>query len=175
MSLVCVVCSQRSLRQADPSIRVVRPIVMCLCVIQVPQKMSRSGSHQGCCATRRKIFHYDLYSMNGGPSSSVGIATGYELDGPGIESLWGEIFRTCPDRTVAQTSYCTMGSGSFPGVKYGRGVLLTTYPLLLPRSWKSRVIPLPTFWATTRPVTGTLYLYSMNNLMAQNRYCHQRA
>jgi hypothetical protein len=23
------------------------------------------------------------------PSSSVGIATGYGLDGPGIESLWG--------------------------------------------------------------------------------------
>jgi hypothetical protein len=35
-----------------------------------------------------------------GPSSSVGIATGYGLDGPGIESRWegGEIFRTCPDR-----------------------------------------------------------------------------
>ena len=25
-------------------------------------------------------------------------ATGYELHGPGIESRWGEIFRTCPDR-----------------------------------------------------------------------------
>jgi len=31
--------------------------------------------------------------------SSVGIATGYGLNGPGIESRWGgEIFRTCPDR-----------------------------------------------------------------------------
>jgi len=27
-------------------------------------------------------------------------------------------------------------------------VLLTTHPLLVPRSWKSRVIPLPTLWAT---------------------------
>ena len=26
------------------------------------------------------------------PGSSVGIATDYGLDGPGIESLWGEIF-----------------------------------------------------------------------------------
>jgi hypothetical protein len=34
----------------------------------------------------------------GGPGSSVGIANGYGLDGPGIESRWGEIFRTCPDR-----------------------------------------------------------------------------
>jgi len=35
-----------------------------------------------------------------GPRSVVGIATGYGLDGPGIESQWGggEIFRTCPDR-----------------------------------------------------------------------------
>jgi len=32
-----------------------------------------------------------------GPGSSVGIATGYGLDSPGIESRWGggEIFRTC--------------------------------------------------------------------------------
>ena len=28
-----------------------------------------------------------------GPGSSVGIATDYSLDGPGIESRWGEIFR----------------------------------------------------------------------------------
>ena len=28
-----------------------------------------------------------------GPGSSVGIATEYGLDGPGIESRWGEIFR----------------------------------------------------------------------------------
>jgi len=28
----------------------------------------------------------------------VGIATAYGLDGPGIESRWGEIFRTSPDR-----------------------------------------------------------------------------
>jgi len=34
--------------------------------------------------------------------------------------------------------------GSFPGVKCGRGVLLTTHPILVPRSWKSRAITLPT-------------------------------
>jgi hypothetical protein len=28
----------------------------------------------------------------------VGIATAYGLDGLGIESRWGEIFRTCPDQ-----------------------------------------------------------------------------
>jgi hypothetical protein len=39
------------------------------------------------------------YRFQGGPGSSVGIATDYGLDGPVIESRWGgEIFRTCPDR-----------------------------------------------------------------------------
>jgi len=41
-----------------------------------------------------------------------------------------------------------MGTGSFQGIKCGRGVLLTTYPLLVPRSWRSRAIPLPNLWAT---------------------------
>jgi len=35
-----------------------------------------------------------------------------------------------------------MGTGSFPGVKCGWGVLVTTHSLLEPRSWKSRAIPL---------------------------------
>jgi len=51
-----------------------------------------------------------------------------------------------------------MGSGFFLEVKYGWGVLVTTHPLLVPWSWKGRAIPLPTLWATTGPVTGTLYL-----------------
>ena len=57
----------------------------------------------------------------------------------------------------AHPASCTMGTGSFPGVKYSRGLLLTTHALLVPWSWKSRAIPLPTLWATTGPVTGTLY------------------
>ena len=52
-----------------------------------------------------------------------------------------------------------MGTGSFTEVNHGRGVLLTTHPLLVPRSWKSRAIPLTNLWATTGPVTGTVYLY----------------
>ena len=35
-------------------------------------------------------------------------------------------------------------------------MLLTTQPLLVPRSWKSRAKPLPTLWATTGSVMGTL-------------------
>jgi hypothetical protein len=33
-----------------------------------------------------------------GRDSSVDIATRYGLDGPRIESQWGETFNTCPDR-----------------------------------------------------------------------------
>ena len=87
-----------------------------------------------------------------GPGSSVGIATGYGPDGPWIESRWGSRF-SAPVQTGpgAHPAYCTMGLGSFPGVKSGRGVTLTPHPLLVPWSWKFRAIPLLTPWAV-RPV-----------------------
>jgi len=53
-----------------------------------------------------------------GHDSSVGIATRYGLDGPGIESWWGARFSQ-PAQTGPRAhppSY-TMGTGSFPGVK----------------------------------------------------------
>jgi hypothetical protein len=70
-----------------------------------------------------------------GPGSSVGIASGYGLDGPGIESQWGAKF-SAPVQTGsgAHPASCTMGTGSFLGVKSGRGVTLTPHPLLVPWS-----------------------------------------
>ena len=47
----------------------------------------------------------------------------------------------------AHPSSCKMGTWSFPGVKCGRSVLLTTHPLLVPWSRKSRDIPLLSPWA----------------------------
>jgi len=44
-----------------------------------------------------------------------------------------------------------MGTGSFPGVKSGRGVTLTPHPLLVPWSRKGRAKPLLPLWAV-RPV-----------------------
>jgi len=41
---------------------------------------------------------------------------------------------------------CTMGTGSFPRVKSGRGVTLTPHPLLVPWSRKSGAIPLLHLW-----------------------------
>jgi hypothetical protein len=69
--------------------------------------------------------------------SAVGIVTRYGLEGPGIESRWGEIFRTYPDRLLGPPSLLYNGYRLFPGGKGGRGVMLTTHPLLVPRLRKS--------------------------------------
>ena len=57
------------------------------------------------------------------------------------------IYRKCLALTVhtgpgAHPAYCTMCTGSFPGVKSDRGVTLTSHPLLVPWSRKSKAIPL---------------------------------
>ena len=52
-----------------------------------------------------------------GHDSSAGIATAYGLDGPGIESRCGEIFRTCPDRPWGPLNLLYNGYRVFPGGK----------------------------------------------------------
>jgi len=61
---------------------------------------------------------FSVCSQFAGPNSVVGIATGYGLGGPGIESRWGARF-SAPVLTYpgAQPASCTMGTGSFPGGK----------------------------------------------------------
>jgi len=62
-----------------------------------------------------------------GPGSSVGIATDYGLEGPGSNPGGDEIFR--PALRPTQTPVQWVGPAwSFPKVKCGRGVLLTTHP-----------------------------------------------
>ena len=58
--------------------------------------------------------------VSSGPGRVVCVATGYGLDGPGIESRWeGEIFFYAPVQTDpgAHPASCTMGTGSFLGGK----------------------------------------------------------
>jgi len=96
-------------------------------------------------ASRYTTFrHYTLC----GPDSVVGTATGYGLDGSGIESRW--------ERDFPHLSRPALGSIQppvqwVPGVKSGRDVTLTPHPLLVPWSRKGRVIPLLHVWAV-RPV-----------------------
>jgi len=108
-----------------------------------------------------------IYICIHGPGSIVGIATGYGLDGPGINPGGGEIFRTCPDRPWGPPSLPYNGYRVFPGVKSGQGVTLTPHPLLVPWSRKGTAIPLLPLWAV-RPVQSssactrvhfTLYIY----------------
>jgi len=85
------------------------------------------------------------HTVFSGPASSVGIATGYGLDGPGIESRWGggcEIFRTCPDRPWGPSSILYKGYRVFPGNKERPGRDADPLPLLVPWSRNSTVIPL---------------------------------
>jgi hypothetical protein len=86
-----------------------------------------------------------------GPGSIVGIATGYGLDNPGIESWWGRDFLHVQTGPGAHPASCTMGTRSFLRVKSGWGVTLTLHPLLVPWSWKGRAILLLPLWAV-RPV-----------------------
>jgi hypothetical protein len=68
------------------------------------------------------------------PRSSVSIVSNYGLDGRG----------SIPDRGSGAhpASYTTGTGGSFPGVKRGRSVILTTHPLLVPRLRVGAVPPL---------------------------------
>jgi hypothetical protein len=78
------------------------------------------------------LFNFSYYVSDCGPGSSVGIATDYGLDGPGIESRWGDDFPPVQTGPGAHPASCTVSTGSFPGAKCGWGVLLTTHPLLMP-------------------------------------------
>ena len=94
----------------------------------------------------KHIGHFIL--IPSGLGSSVSIATELRAGRSGIESRWGRDFPPVQTGPGAHPASCKMGTGSFPGVKCGRGVLQPIHPLLVLWLWKSRVIPLPTLWAT---------------------------
>ena len=76
----------------------------------------------GSYRTRLRSFTYSTFKYSYvDRDSSVGIATGYGLDGPGIESRW-EARISAPVQTGpgAHPAFCAIGTGSFPGNKEQR-------------------------------------------------------
>jgi hypothetical protein len=83
------------------------------------------------------IIYILLYFVKRDWDSLVGIATRYGLDGPGIESRLGEIFRTGQAGHEAHPTSYTMGTGFSRGVKpLGPGV---DHPLTTSAKVKEKV------------------------------------
>jgi len=89
------------------------------------QAVDRLASHQdpfqstwNLSTKWQKNRFFTCYFSCSGTGSVVRIATGYGLEGPGIEFRWGyEIFRTCPDQPWGLPSLLYNGSRVFPGGK----------------------------------------------------------
>ena len=103
-----------------------------------------------------------------GRDSSVGIATRYGLDGPGIESRWGRDFPH-PSRPVLGSTHLVYNRYRvFPGVKRpGRGA---DHP---PPSRKSRAAPLLSLWAFVA-CYGRSFTH-ISSLYLQKRRCRRVA
>ena len=129
-----------------------RPRVLSLRTIIILSKhvitLCSSLLHLTCFFWYLFIYLFIYLFVSCGPGSSVGIATELRAGRSGIDSRWGWDFPPVQTGPGDHPASCKMGTGSFPEVKCGRGVLLTTHPLLVPRSWNSRAITLPALWAT---------------------------
>ena len=101
-----------------------------------------------CWRHLKENFYTVTYTVRG-PGSSVGIATELRAGRSGVRLPVGTRFSARPDWPCDPPSLLYNGYRVSPGgVKCGRGVLLTTHHLIVPRSWKSRAISVPTLWAT---------------------------
>ena len=104
--------------------------------------------------------HWEIWVIHNtvGRHSSVGIATRYGLDGPGIESRCGARFSASVqiDPEAHPTSY-TMGTGSFSGVKRPE---LDADPTSFSAEVKERVeLYLYSPSGPSWPILGWIYLY----------------
>jgi len=77
------------------------------------------------------------------------MVTEYGLDGPGSNPGEEENFRSSRSTLGLTQPPVKWVPGVSRRLKCGRGVLLTTRPILVPWSRKSRAIPLATLWASS--------------------------
>jgi hypothetical protein len=135
---------------SDKIVEKITTRVLCLITFQKScrlsdnvEKYSRAGQ-----ATDDNIIRPMCIS---GPGSSVGIATGYGLDGSGIKSRWGRDF---PHLSIPALGPTQPPVQWVPGLSRGKelpGRDADSSPLLVPWSWKGRALPLLPLWAV-RPV-----------------------
>jgi len=120
--------------------------------IETELRAGRSGIESRCgtrfSAPSRSTLEPTQSPVKWLPGLSRGYSDSLWAGRSGIESWWGRDFLPFQTGPATHPVSCTMGTVSFPGVKSDRTVLLTTHHLLVPRSWKSRAIPLPTLWDT---------------------------
>ena len=131
------------LHSSRPTPAPIQPPIRC-----VPDRGLNHPSHQaprlkkqeGYTTSSPLCFHgrlldkiYRQYCAMCRSGSVVGIATGYGLDGPGIEFRWGRDFPHLSRPALWSTQpHVQWVPGLSRGVKSGRVVTLTPHPLLVP-------------------------------------------
>jgi hypothetical protein len=117
-----------------------------------------------------KIMYPTCVCVGGRGGSAFVIATRFSLDDPGIESRWGEIFRTRSEWPWGPPSLLYIGYQVFPGVKAVGAWRWPPTPIYR-RSWrKSRAIHLLCLWIFvacsrvnfTRPVCSLVKLFCLS-------------
>ena len=107
-------------------------------------------------ALTAKEIHSDILSKRK-PGSVVGLATRYGLEGPGIESRCGRDFPHLSRPALGPIQPPVQWVPGLSRGKGGRGVILTTHPLLVPRLRKSCAVPPLTLWVLLGLLRGSLF------------------
>ena len=121
------------------------------------------------------IFNFSTNNMSAGQRSlySDWLQAGRSGDLIPVVARFPALVQTNPG---AHPASCTMGTGSFPGVKSGRGVILTPHPLLVPLVMKQQSYtstPPMGRTACTEPLClykGDLYLYLLSLATMYKKY-----